>query len=155
MIDLVPALPNLRRFAHKLLRHDRQGVDDLVQVTALRALEKQHQFCPGTNLTAWLMSIMKSAYVNEVERSVHRRKIDATLIRSAHAADDPAIGLVVRDVVRAFKDLTPEQRATIIALRVEGLTPQEAATMLGVPVNTVKTRDCRGRAVLRDRVGAL
>ncbi len=149
MIDIVASLPNLRRFAHKLLRHDPQGVDDLVQATVLRALERQHQFRPGSDLTAWLFTIMRSVHVNEVRQSVRRREREVLLLRPRAAPDDPSIGLIVRDVARVLSSMPPEKSAVIVALRIRGDSLEEVGASLGIRINTIKTRDHRARVALR------
>ena len=150
--DIVAEVPRLRRYARVLLR-DQVAADDLVQDCLERALSRLHLFRPGTNLRAWLFTIMHNLHVNAVIRA--RRERPASNGDAASEGFDCAVapaqgeGLAVRDMARALDQLTSEQRAVVLLVGVEGLTYAETAAVLDVPVGTVMSRLARGRERLR------
>ena len=150
--DILTEIPRLRRYAYVLLR-DQVSADDLVQDCLERALSRQNLFQPGTNLRAWLFTIMHNVHVNAV--------IKARRAPSAGAADDiaesyrsavaPSQGdrLMLRDMERALGTLSEDQRSVVLLVGLEGLTYAETAAALEVPVGTVMSRLARGRSRLR------
>lgn len=150
--DIVAEVPRLRRYARILLK-DQGAADDLVQDCLERALSRLHLFQPGTNLRAWLFTIMHNLHVNAVIRA--RREAPARNGDAAsdglHCATPPSQGqgLALRDMERALDQLTSEQRAVVLLVGVEGLSYAETASVLNVPVGTVMSRLARGRERLR------
>jgi RNA polymerase sigma-70 factor (ECF subfamily) len=150
--DIVAEVPRLRRYARILLK-DQGAADDLVQDCLERALSRLHLFQPGTNLRAWLFTIMHNLHVNAVIRA--RREAPAWNGDAAsdglHCAIPPSQGqgLALRDMERALDQLTSEQRAVVLLVGVEGLSYAETASVLNVPVGTVMSRLARGRERLR------
>ena len=150
--DILAEIPRLRRYAYVLLRNQ-VSADDLVQDSLERALSRQNLFQPGTNLRAWLFTIMHNLHVNAV--------IKARRTPSAAAADDiaeshrsavaPSQGdrLMLRDLERALGALSEDQRSVVLLVGLEGLTYAETAAVLEVPVGTVMSRLARGRNRLR------
>jgi RNA polymerase sigma-70 factor (ECF subfamily) len=143
-------IPRLRRYARALTRHAARA-DDLVQSCLMRAVAKQHLWQEGTDLRAWLFTILHNQHVNDVRRSV-REGINVavedvasvlTVQSNAHAT------LQLRDLERAIAKLPEEQRQVILLVGLEGLRYEEVATILGVPVGTVRSRLSRGRDMLR------
>src|SRR5262245_47267058 len=105
-------IPRLRRYARALLRdHDR--ADDLVQDTLLRGLDRAHLYSPGTDLRAWLFTIMHNQYVNYVRRSMRQRQafVVEKLPVASPAPQLPSLEL--QDLERAIARLTEEQRETL------------------------------------------
>ena len=116
-------IPRLRRYARALTRSvDR--ADDLVQETLLRAVAKAHLWQAGTDLRAWLFTIMHNQYVNMVRRAM-------------------------RELERALDCLPNEQREVLLLVGLEGMSYEAAAQILSVPVGTIRSRLSRGRCALR------
>src|SRR6516225_12009858 len=109
--ELIAAeIPRMRRYARALLRN-RDRADDLVQDTILLALEKNHLYERGTNLRAWLLTMMHNQYVNAVRRSVRRGQIVVEELPLASPAPQ-IISLELRDLKSAISLLPEEQRET-------------------------------------------
>src|ERR1700745_1980876 len=106
-------IPSLRRYARALLRN-KDRADDLVQDTILHGLEKLHLYQPGTNLRAWLFTIMHNQYVNSVRRWARRgQAVDVEKARLATAAPQMS-SLELRDLDRAIALLPDDQRTTLL-----------------------------------------
>jgi RNA polymerase sigma-70 factor (ECF subfamily) len=154
MNDLGPLLereiPHLRRYAFALTR-DRSRADDLVQDTLVRAIAKQRYWQWGTDLRAWLFTLMHNQSVDDVRRGVRDGiavEIDDTLPFLVAPAD-PAAALSLRDVDRALARVTQGQRQVILLIGLEGFSYEQAAAILDVPTGTIRSRLSRGRASLR------
>ena len=142
-------IPRLRRYARALTR-DAARADDLVQSGLARALAKQHLWQPGTDLRAWMFTILHNQHVNEVRRSVRAGvtvSIDEILPMSV--GPTAMASLELRDLEVAIAKLAPEQRQVILLVGLEGMAYEEVALILGVPVGTVRSRLSRGREQLR------
>lgn len=142
----------LRRYAYALHRSSRARADDLVQDTLLRAISKQHLWTPGTNLQAWLFTLMHHQNVNDVRRSIVRAgaSYDAEELHDSLASvDDTSALLQLRDLERAMAKLTMENRQVILLVALEGLSYEEVAEALRIPLGTVRSRLSRGRTALR------
>ena len=150
--DILAEIPRLRRYAFVLLR-DQVSADDLVQDSLERALSRQYLFQPGTNLRAWLFTIMHNLHVNAVIKARRAPPAGTTddVAESHRSAVAPAQAdkLMLRDLERALETLSEEQRAVVLLVGVEGLTYAETAAVLEVPVGTVMSRLARGRNRLR------
>jgi RNA polymerase sigma-70 factor, ECF subfamily len=146
-------IPRLRRYARALTR-DTVRADDLVQSCLTRGIAKQHLWEYGTDLRAWLFTIMHNQHVNDVRRGV-REGITVELTEApAITAGPVAIAkLELRDLERALEKLPTEQRETILLVGLEGLAYEEVAAILKVPVGTVRSRLSRGRDQLRQLMG--
>jgi RNA polymerase sigma-70 factor (ECF subfamily) len=143
-------IPRLRRYARALTRNPERA-DDLVQDTLERALAKGHLWQPGTNLRAWLFTIMHNQNVNSVRRSQREgTAVDIEQVSSALVATtDPTASRKLFELERALGQLPEEQRETILLVGLEGLAYEEAAVVLCVPIGTVRSRLSRGRDSLR------
>jgi RNA polymerase sigma-70 factor, ECF subfamily len=147
-------IPRLRRYARALTR-DLTRADDLVQGCLTRAVAKQHLWQPGTDLRAWLFTILHNAHVNDVRRSardgntVSIDDIAPTLTTQSNAIAT----LELRDLERALAKLPQEQREVILLVGLEGMRYDEVAAILSVPVGTVRSRLLRGRDQLRILMG--
>src|SRR5271170_4925956 len=147
-------IPRLRRYARALTR-DQSRADDLVQSCLCRAVAKQHLWEPGTDLRAWLFTILHNQYVNDVRRSMREgvsipvEDLGPALI----AAADADASLQLRDLERALDRLPDEQRQVILLVGLEGMRYEEVATILGIPIGTVRSRLSRGRDMLRVLMG--
>src|SRR5580765_7832846 len=143
-------IPRLRRYARALTR-DASRADDLVQSCLTRALAKQGLWQPGTDLRAWLFTILHNQHVNDVRRSV-REGVAVDIEEMAPVMSVPPRATAVlelRDLEAAIAKLAPEQRQVILLVGLEGMQYEEVALILGVPVGTVRSRLSRGREQLR------
>ena len=146
-------IPRLRRYARALTR-DVTRADDLVQSCLTRAIAKQHLWQPGTDLRAWLFTILHNQHVNDVRRSVREGiSVELTEAPQLTAQSNAIDSLQLRDLKRAMDKLAPEQRQVILLVGLEGLAYEEVAVILGVPVGTVRSRLSRGRDQLRQLMG--
>jgi RNA polymerase sigma-70 factor (ECF subfamily) len=146
-------IPRLRRYARALTR-DVSRADDLVQNCLTRALAKQHLWQPGTNLRAWLFTIQHHQNVNDVRRSIREGThvmLDEARELTVQANAIPTLQL--RDLAVALGKLQPEQRQVILLVGLEGMPYEEVASVLNVPVGTVRSRLSRGRDQLRRLMG--
>lgn len=143
-------IPRLRRYARALAR-SADRADDLVQETLLRAIAKAHLWKPGTDLRAWLFTIMHNHYVNMVRRATRdEATVDIEQVSSALVATtDPTALRQLRELERALAALSAEQREVILLVGLEGMPYETAAKILSVPVGTVRSRLSRGRDALR------
>lgn len=144
-------IPRLRRYARALVR-DPVRADDLVQDTLERAWGKFHLWQRGSDLRAWLFSIMHNVHVNSVRRgdAVHMHMVpleDEALEIPVRAEQED--GLQVRDIHAALACLPVEQRAVLLLVGLEEMRYEEVARVLGVPPGTVMSRLSRGRERLR------
>jgi RNA polymerase sigma-70 factor (ECF subfamily) len=164
-----PQVPTLLRTAGYLTR-DTHAAEDLVQETMIRAMKNMASFEEGTDIRAWLMTIMRRTHIDLYRADRKHRDVvslDAaeglriTLPdeREAGAYDDrwdnpeEILERFADDVVvLALKTLPEEIRWTLLLVDVEQLDHADAASVLGVPVGTIKSRAHRGRAMLRDRL---
>jgi RNA polymerase sigma-70 factor, ECF subfamily len=147
---LASEIPRLRRYARALTR-DGARADDLVQSCLARALAKSHLWEPGTDLRAWLFTILHNQHVNDVRRAV-REGInipveDVTPMLATQSTQTSALSL--RDLDRSLGRLPEEQRQVLLLVGLEGMRYEEVATILNVPVGTVRSRLSRGRDMLR------
>jgi RNA polymerase sigma-70 factor, ECF subfamily len=143
-------IPRLRRYARALTR-DATRADDLVQSCLLRALAKSHLWQPGTDLRAWLFTILHNQHVNDVRRAV-REGINIPVEDVAPVLTVPSTQgstLQLRDVDRALARLPEEQRQVLLLVGLEGMRYEEVAAVLDIPVGTVRSRLSRGRDMLR------
>ncbi|MGB6008848.1 sigma-70 family RNA polymerase sigma factor [Castellaniella sp.] len=147
--DLLVWLPNLRRYA-RALTGDQAWADDLVQDTLERALSRTRLWRPGSNLRAWLLTVLRNLFIDQLRTRRELPVADETAPWRDLAAPVTEIdGLVLRDVQRALYRLPIEQREVLLLVGLEELSYQEAAKVLGVPIGTVMSRVARGRKHLR------
>ena len=146
--QIVELLPGLRAFARFLVR-DRAGADDIVQDSIVRALGAIDQFQPGTNLKAWLFTILRNQFYEQSRR--RRRETNALQARfneteatnpQQHAQSD------ITDLQQLIWRLPPTQREALILVGAQEMSHEEAAAICGVPVGTMKARLSRARSGL-------
>jgi RNA polymerase sigma-70 factor (ECF subfamily) len=143
-------IPRPRRYAFALTRNLSRA-DDLVQDTLVRAIAKHHCWQWGTNLRAWLFTIMHHQNADIIRRSAREGTavdFDDTW-PGRTTATDPAGGLSLRDLDRALARISEEQRQVILLIGLEDISYKEAATILDVPIGTIRSRLSRGREALR------
>lgn len=159
--ELVSLLPRLRRFAHGLTG-DGHAADDLVQSACLKAIERWHQWQPGTSLASWMFRIIQTTWLDE-HRARQRRQTDADTDALAELAGEDGRQVLearsdARAVRRLIAALPEEQKVVLMMVTVDGMSYKDAAAALDVPVGTVMSRLARARARLADgldgRVGA-
>jgi RNA polymerase sigma-70 factor (ECF subfamily) len=149
ILTLIEAeIPHLRRFARYLARDIDRG-DDLVQECLTRAIAKNDTWTPGTNLRAWLFTILKNCHINDLRRARRADEMpEEHPLLTVPPNQDAYIGLLeVRD---AYLRLSGEHREVLLLVAIEGLQYEEAAAVLDVPVGTVRSRLSRARQALRD-----
>jgi RNA polymerase sigma-70 factor (ECF subfamily) len=147
---LLAAVPSLRAFAISLSGSvDR--ADDLVQDTLLRALANIHRFEPGTNLNAWLFTILRNLFHSEY-RKRKREVEDADGSYAARLATAPEQNarLDFDDLRLALAKLSPDQREAVLLIGAEGFSYEEAAQICGTAVGTIKSRVNRARRRLAE-----
>jgi RNA polymerase sigma-70 factor, ECF subfamily len=143
-------IPRLRRYARALTRNPERA-DDLVQDTLVRALAKQHLWEPDTNLRAWLFTLMHNQNVNNVRQSIREGlTVDIESVSNAlSATTDPTASRQLNELDRSLGQLPDEQRQVILLVGLEGMSYGDTATILNVPIGTVRSRLSRGRDSLR------
>lgn len=146
--ELPEHLPALRAFAMSLTRNS-ASADDLVQDTIVKAWTHIAQFQPGTNMRAWLFTILRNTFYSD-RRKRKREVEDPEGIHAAALCEKPAHDgrLAMGDFLRAFDQLSPEHREVLILVGASGFSYEEAADTMGVAVGTVKSRASRARARL-------
>ena len=151
--QLADHLRPLRAFAISLTRN-MSSADDLVQDTILKAWANIEKFQRGTNLQAWLFTILRNTYYSSLRK--HRREVpDPEGVHAAMLFEKPAHDgrLAYTDFLRAFDQLSDEHREVLILVGASGFTTEEAAEMMGVATGTVKSRANRARKRLSQLLG--
>lgn len=152
--QVLELLPALRAFARSLTRN-RTEADDLVQETLLKALSNIEKFDPGTNLRAWLFTILRNSYYTDMRKK--RRESDGL---SALAHQDHNIGpgqdwsVTLSSLKEALAQLPDDQREALVLVGAAGLSYEEAADVCGCALGTIKSRVNRARAKLLSLMGA-
>jgi RNA polymerase sigma-70 factor, ECF subfamily len=141
-------IPRPRRYARALTRN-RERADDLVQDTLRRALIKEQFWQPGTNLRAWLFTIMHNQNVNNIRRDIRDSVDIEEMSAKLTATTDPTASRQMLELERALAQLHAEQRQVILLVGLEGMSYQDAAGILRIPVGTVRSRLSSGRDALR------
>ncbi|PVM82947.1 sigma-70 family RNA polymerase sigma factor [Caulobacter endophyticus] len=146
--ELIEVVPRLRAFARSLAG-DAHAADDLVQDTLLKAWNARESYVVGTNMKAWAFMILRNQFYSGKRRSWRLLELDQeTAERTLVAADDAHAVLDLDDLRRGLALLPEEQREALILVGAGGLSYDEAATITGVVVGTVKSRVSRARASL-------
>ena len=144
---LVELIPRLRRYARALVG-DRASADDLVQDTLERAWAKLHLYRRGTDLRAWLFTVMHNVHVNRVRATRPVDPLDDDMPELAQRGTQ-SDALLVRDLDRAIARLPADQRAVLLLVTLEEMSYEEVARTLGIPIGTVMSRLSRAREKLR------
>jgi RNA polymerase sigma-70 factor (ECF subfamily) len=151
--DLVALLPNLRAFSRSLCGNS-DWADDLVQEAVVRAWANRDSFEAGTNLKAWLFTILRNHFYSELRKK--RRSLElqneAAALEAGVRAEQPS-KLHLNDLVRELGRLTADQREALVLVSVNGFSYEEAAEICGCAVGTVKSRVARARRELEARLG--
>ena len=147
---LEACLPRLWRYA-LILTRNAQDAEDLAQATCLRALERAHQFVPGTRLDRWLFAILRSIWLNQVRSERVREgagRVDAEATLWFDGAKAIEANILAAQVLIKLGALPAAQRETALLVYAEGYSYAEAAAMLGIPIGTVMSRLSSVRAAL-------
>lgn len=145
--SLVALIPRLRRYARALVG-DPASADDLVQDTLERAWTKLHLFRHGTDLRAWLFTVMHNVHVNRLRAARPTETLEEEMPELAQRAAQ-GDALLVRDLERALAALPVAQREVLLLVALEDLSYEETARVLGIPIGTVMSRLARAREKLR------
>jgi len=151
--DLAKVVPNLRAFARSIC-HNVDKADDLVQETLVKAWQNRSSFAEGSNLKAWLFTILRNTYLSDLRK----RKYEIEDADGVHAAAVVVNGtqlghMDMVDFSKVFQKLPPDQREALILVGAEGFAYEEAALMCGCAVGTMKSRVNRGREKLSQLLG--
>lgn len=148
--ELVTHLPALRAFALSLTRN-RATADDMMQDTVLKAWTNMDKFKPGTNMRAWLFTILRNNYYSS-RRKLNREvpDIDNAFSDTLSVKPDHDGRLQMMDFKAAFDQLADEHREALILVGASGFTYEEAAETCGVATGTMKSRINRARAKLTE-----
>ena len=146
--DLMALLPQLRAFARGLCGRPEQA-DDLVQETVMRAWTAQGSFTPGTSMKAWTFTILRNHFLNDLRKNRRQTQLEpgvaeVTLVDRATQEE----GLHMQDLQRALAQLPEERREALLLVGAGGFSYEEAASICGVPIGTMKSRVARGRGQL-------
>jgi RNA polymerase sigma-70 factor (ECF subfamily) len=150
---LPPLLPRLWAFALRI-SGDQHDAEDLVQRACVRALERAHQLRPDTAPLSWMFSIVHSTWINELRaRSVRNRSSmdwDDDFLETVAdpAARTPEEDVMNQQIVSAVQRLPEAQRVVMLLVAVEGLSYNEAAEALNVPIGTIMSRLSRARQAI-------
>lgn len=151
--ELGTLLPRLRRFA-RALTHHAEDADDLVQLALERAVQRVGTWDSGRPLLAWLMAIMRNAWIDELRSRQRGQQLFADGVDGEQVGDDAMArqveGMAVADAMRR---LPTDQRVVVALVLVEGLSYQEAAQVLDIPLGTLTSRLSRAREALKAMLG--
>lgn len=162
--ELLPHVGALQTFAYHLT-YNQDDADDLVQETYLKAYRFIDKYDEGTNAKAWLFKILKNAYINEYRKRVKQpTKVDYEEIVAYHDTDDDRISgysdlreeiflhMMGDEVTSAINSLPIDFRTVILLCDIEGFTYEEIASIIDVPIGTVRSRLFRARNLLKEKL---
>ena len=162
--ELLPHADALKTFAYHLTYNDTEA-DDLVQETYLKAYRFIDKYREGTNAKAWLFKILKNAYINNYRKKAKRPvQVDYEEIVAYHDTDDDRITgymdlrqeifqyMMGDEVTNAINSLPLDFRTVILLCDIEGFTYEEIATIINVPIGTVRSRLFRARNMLKEKL---
>jgi RNA polymerase sigma-70 factor (ECF subfamily) len=146
--DMIALLPALRAFSRSLC--GRQGIaDDMVQNALVNAWRARERFEPGSNMKAWLFTIVRNEFYSHARRAWRETHYDAAQSEAVPSApDEQHWSMDLADTERAMRTLTDTQREALILVAAGGVSYEEAAKICGVAIGTVKSRVARARASL-------
>jgi len=149
--ELTECIPVIRRYA-RALTNDMHRADDLVQDCLERAWSRLHQFQQGSNMRAWLFTIMHNIYANQARRyNKTPQLVDIDTIADFPCSNSrQELNLELYDLEYALQQLPHEQREVLLLVGLEGMRYQEVSDIIGIPVGTVMSRLYRAREKLRN-----
>ena len=146
--EMLACMPHLRAFAISLL-HNADDADDLVQETILRAWKNLDRFERGTNLQAWLFTILRNLFYSRYRQ--RRREVedpDDQHAAGLSVAPDQMARVEHAELLRALALLSAEHREALLLIGAQGMSYDEASRICGVPIGTIKSRVHRARTQL-------
>jgi RNA polymerase sigma-70 factor (ECF subfamily) len=147
-IEMAKLIPSLRSLAKVLYRND-ESAADLTQETLAKAWQARGSFAPGTNLRAWLFTIMRNQFRSEARRAWRQMPWDEQAAERIPGPRAEQIWtLELKDTARAMKSLSKRQRDALILAAVGGLSSEDAASVLGSRPTAVKSRVSRARQAM-------
>jgi RNA polymerase sigma factor (sigma-70 family) len=162
--ELLPHVSALQTFAYHLT-YNQNDADDLVQETYMKAYRFIDKYEKGTNAKAWLFKILKNAYINEYRKKVRQpNKVDFEEITAYHDTDDDNLtgysdlreeiflNMMGDEVTTAINSLPLDFRTVILLCDIEGFTYEEIASIIDVPIGTVRSRLFRARNMLKEKL---
>jgi RNA polymerase sigma-70 factor (ECF subfamily) len=153
--DLIAAIPKLRAFAVSL-SGNADRADDLVQETLTKALQNLASFDVGSNLLAWLFTILRNTYYSEFrKRQREVPDVDGTYTAGLISKAEQEHHIEYLDLHRALQKLPADQREALILIGAIGMSYEEAAEICKCAVGTVKSRVSRARQRLNEVLGLL
>lgn len=150
---MLVAIPHLRAFAISLTGSVEQA-DDLVQAALLRGLENLDKFQPGSNMQAWLLTILRNLFHTQYRR--RRREVedpDGAMAERLAVMPEQASRLDFKDMQAALVKLSVDQREALLLVAAEGVSYEEAAQICGTNIGTIKSRVNRARTRLAELLG--
>jgi RNA polymerase sigma-70 factor (ECF subfamily) len=148
---ILAEIPRLRRYARALL-HDADAADDLVQDCLERALLRLDNWQTGESPRRWLFTIMHHLFVDQMRKTRRRSEVVMLTLDDSEALSSPATQtetIASREIVDALQAVSPDRRAALLMVGIEGFSYAEAANILGIPAGTLMSRIARGREELR------
>jgi RNA polymerase sigma-70 factor, ECF subfamily len=147
--EMLKVMPRLLAFARVLTRN-REAAEDLAQDTIVRALRAHGSFEPGSNMLAWLCTILRNQHISGLRRKRHEAMpIDELPDAAASIGASQEDAVEMSEIRRALLKLSPEHREVLVMVAAAGLSYAEAAEICGCAVGTVKSRVNRARNELR------
>ena len=147
------AVPSLRAFAISLIGHA-EGADDLVQDTLVRAMSNLDRFEPGTNMRAWLFTILRNQFYTAYrKKSREVEDPDGIIAGKLRSLPEQNGHIELGELRSALTKLSVEQREVLLLVGAEGMSYEEAAAICGVKVGTIKSRMNRARIQLAELLG--
>ena len=148
--DILALVPHLRAFARNLCR-GADMAEDLAQEALVKAWRSQDRFEPGTNLKAWLFTILRNEFYSQRRRNWRQTHWDEVKAGRIAGPPDPQFwALQLSDTERGLRDLPDGQREALILIAAAGFSYEEAAEICGTAIGTMKSRVARGRLALAD-----
>ncbi|HHW35335.1 RNA polymerase sigma-70 factor, ECF subfamily [Paracoccus solventivorans] len=152
--DILGYIPALRAYSRALCRSV-PDAEDLVQETLLRAIENVHQYRPGTNMRAWLFTIMRNRFLTNCRKSARERTGAADCVSSSvrvQVKPGQDWHMQAREMQAALREMPPHYREAIVLVGALGESYLDAARILGCDIGTIKSRVNRARHILQDRL---
>ena len=152
-LALTATIPNLRAFAISLCG-DPSLANDLVQETLLKAWASSEKYAAGTNLKAWLFTILRNTYFSSLRKARREvQDVDGAMALTLASPPEQYGHLDLADFNQALKQLSADQREALLLIGAEGFSYEEVAEIAGCPPGTVKSRVNRARARLSELLG--
>ena len=143
-------IPSLRAFARSLCRNADEA-DDLVQETLLKALGALDKFTPGTNLRAWLFTILRNTFYSARRKSKRETLTEPEVVEAKLASKPEQDGRMdMRDFQQALFQLPEDQREALMLVGAAGVSYEDAAEICGCAIGTIKSRVNRARSRLAE-----